>query len=56
MTTKARKARFAYAMMVAFMALSTAALAAAASAGGYDTAVHVVKESVTDRTIASEAG
>lgn len=56
MMTNPRKARLAYAMMVGFMALSTAALVAASASGGSGQNVNVVNETVLDRSVIRDAG
>ncbi len=56
MNANPRKTRFAYAMMVAFMALSTAALAAASASGGHKHGVNVVEKTTPEYQISRDAG
>jgi hypothetical protein len=56
MTANPRKTRFAYAMMVAFMALSTAALAAASASVGHDRGISVVDDTGSAYQITRDAG
>ena len=56
MNANPRKTRFAYATMVVFMALSTAALAAASASGGYKHGVSVVEKTISDQETRRKAG
>ncbi len=56
MNASPRKTRFAYATMVAFMALSTAALATASASGGYKHGVSVVEKTISDHRVSRDAG
>lgn len=56
MNANPRKTRFAYAMMLGFMALSTAALAAASASGGNNSVVSVVSDTDTPGSTVRDAG